>query len=241
MTPSDGREPLHQVRFPGESDEYRRARDELLSAELDLRRQTEAVAAQRRTLPLGGEVPTDYTFEGWDGDANASRQVRLSELFEDGKDTLFLYSFMFIPGDEGLPLEQGCPSCTSIIDAVDGEAPHIAQRINLAIVAKAPIERFRAHAQARGWRHARLLSSENTTYNADYQAEGSGEEQFPLATVFTRRDGKIHHFWSSELWLAPREAGQHPRHVDFMWPLWAVLDRTPEGRGTDWGPELDYS
>jgi len=31
------------------------------------------------------------------------------------------------------------------------------------------------------------------------------------------------------------------RHVDFMWPLWNILDRTPEGRGSDWGPRLEYS
>ena len=93
---------LHEGRFPGESDEYRRARDELLQAEVDLRRQIEAVAAQRRELPLGGEVPVDYTFEEWDADTDAARPVRLSELFEDGKDTLFLYSFMFIPGDRAI-------------------------------------------------------------------------------------------------------------------------------------------
>lgn len=137
---------LHEVRFPGESDEYRRARDELLQAEVDLRRQIEAVAAQRRTLPLGGEVPDDYVFEEWDTGANAARPVRLSELFEEGKDTLFLYSFMFIPDESAQPLAVACPSCTSIIDAVDGAAPHITQRINFAVAAKAPIERFRAHA-----------------------------------------------------------------------------------------------
>src|SRR6202022_409267 len=103
---------LHEVRFPGEADQYRRARDELLQAEIDLRRQIEAVAAQRRKLPLGGVVPHDYKFEEWDPDANAARPIRLSVLFEDGKDTLFLYSHMFIPGDGG-PLADGCPSCTS--------------------------------------------------------------------------------------------------------------------------------
>ena len=147
---------------------------------------------------------------------------------------------MFIPGEAGLPLEGPCPSCTSIIDAVDGEAPHIVQRINLAAVAKAPLEQFREHARTRGWRNVRLLSSANTTYNADYQGE-SERGQNPIATIFVRRDGKIHHFWSSELFFAPTEPGMHPRHVDFIWPLWAVLDLTPEGRGTDWGPELAYS
>ncbi len=240
MTTSQAQGPLHETRFPGESDEYRRARDELLRAEVDLRRQVEAVAAQRRTLPLGGEVPTDYTFEGWDGEADAAQPVRLSELFTDGKDGLFLYSFMFKPGDAGLPLEVACPLCTSIIDAVDGEVPHIAERINFAVVTKAPIEQFRAHAETRGWRHARLLSSADTTYNADYGAEGP-DGQYALATAFVRRDGAIHHFWSSELWLVPTEPGQNPRHVDFMWPLWSILDRTHEGRGTDWWPELDYA
>ena len=231
---------VHGARFPGESDEYRGARDRLLRAEIDLRRRIEAVAAQRRELPLGGEVPTDFAFDEWDAGANAVRPVRLSELFADGKDTLFLYSFMFIPGNAGLPLEVGCPSCTSIIDAIDGEVPHITQRINFAVVGKAPIERFRAHAQTRGWRHARLLSSAETTYNRDYKAETPDGSQLPMATVFARRDGKIHHFWSSELFLAPTEPGQHPRHVDFMWPLWLVFDRTPEGRGTDWQPQLEY-
>jgi predicted dithiol-disulfide oxidoreductase (DUF899 family) len=227
--------------FPGESEKYRQAREELLKAEIDLRRRIEAVAAQRRKLPLGGVVPHNYVFEEWDASANASRQVRLSELFEDGKDTLFLYSFMFVPGKAKLPLEEGCPSCTSIIDGIDGAVPHITQQINFAVVAKAPIEQFRAHAQSRGYRHARLLSSANNTYNADYYAEGPDGSQSPIATVFVRRDGKVHHFWSSELMLAPSDPGQDMRHVDFMWPLWLVLDRTPEGRGKDWRPELDYS
>jgi len=232
---------LHEVRYPGESDQYRRARDELLTTEIDLRRQIEVAAAQRRGLPVGGLVPEDYTFDGWDPDTNAARPVRLSALFADGKDTLFLYSHMYIPGKAGLPLEGPCPACTSIIDGIDGAVPHITQQINFAVVAKPPIERLRAHAQSRGWRHARLLSSANTTYNRDYHAEAPDSAQRPVATVFARRDGRIHHSWSSELMWVPSEPGQEPRHVDFMWPLWSVLDRTPEGRGTDWSPELDYS
>jgi predicted dithiol-disulfide oxidoreductase (DUF899 family) len=46
--------------------------------------------------------------------------------------------------------------------------------------------------------------------------------------------------WSSELWFVPPEPGQNPRHVDFMWPLWSVLDRTPGGRGESWMPRLSY-
>jgi predicted dithiol-disulfide oxidoreductase (DUF899 family) len=221
------------MRLPNESDDYRGARVALLQAEIELRRQSEAVAEQRRGLPLGGEVPTDYAFDG------AGGTVKLSELFEDGKDTLFLYNFMFIPGEAGLPLEGACPSCTSIIDAVDAEAPHIVQRVNLAVVAKAPLEQFQEHARTRGWRNVRLLSSASTTYNADYHGE-SDQGQNPIATVFVRRNGAIHHFWSSELFFAPNDPGMHPRHVDFIWPVWSVFDCTPEGRGTDWFPQLAY-
>jgi predicted dithiol-disulfide oxidoreductase (DUF899 family) len=220
--------------FPGESQEYRRARNELLEAELELRRQTERVAAQRRKLPLGAEVAVDYEFDGADG------PVRLSELFADGKDTLFLYSFMFLPGDDGEPLAVGCPSCTSIIDGLDGALQHITRRVNAAVVAKVPIEQFQAHAQTRGWRHARLLSSANTTYHHDFQTETDSGGQLPIATVFTRRGGAIRHFWSCEVSGAPTDPGEHPRHVDFIWPVWAVFDVTPEGRGTDWEPRLTY-
>jgi predicted dithiol-disulfide oxidoreductase (DUF899 family) len=231
---------LHDVRFPGETDEYRTARDDLLAAEIELRRQIGSLAAKRRELPLGGEVSSDYEFEEWDPGAGAARSVRLSELFEDGKDTLFLYSFMFVPAEQRLPFVGLCPSCTAIIDGVDGQLPHITPRVNFAVASKGPIERFRAHAHTRGWRNARLLSSAGNTYNVDYHAEDADGNQWPLATVFVRRGGKIHHFWSSELWLVPREEGQDPRHVDFMWPMWSVFDRTPDGRG-DFHPSFDYS
>ncbi len=231
---------LHDVRFPGETDAYRAARDRLLEAELDLRRRIEAVAAQRRELPLGGTVPTDYELAEWDAGVGKVRATRLSELFAPGGDTLLVYSFMFRPGEEGLALEVPCPICTSIIDGIDGGVRHLEQRIAFAVIAKAPVERLAAHARARGWRHVRLLSSAGTTFNRDYHAETEDEEQFAVATTFVRRDGRLHHFWSSELWHVPTEAGQHPRHVDFMWPMWAILDSTPQGRGSDWMPRLDY-
>jgi predicted dithiol-disulfide oxidoreductase (DUF899 family) len=125
------------MKWPNESDEYRRARDDLLKLEIDLRRSEEAVATQRRALPPGGEPPEDYVFGSADG------PVRLSELFTNG-DTLFLYNFMFLP-DNGDPLGRACPSCTSIIDAIDGTARHLTQQVDFAAIAKVPIERFLAH------------------------------------------------------------------------------------------------
>jgi predicted dithiol-disulfide oxidoreductase (DUF899 family) len=230
----------HDFRFPGESDEYRRARDELLNAEVELRRQTERVAAQRRGLPLGGRVGTDYVFEEWDDAAGATRPVRLSELFDDGRDTLFLYSFMVVPREQGLPFVGPCPSCTSIIDGIDGSIPHITQRMSFAVESAAPIAQFREHGARRAWRNARLLSSAGNSYRSDYGGADSNGYQWPLATVFVRRDGAIHHYWSSELWWVAHDAGQGPRHVDFMWPMWGVFDRAPEGRG-EWEPKLEYA
>ncbi len=231
---------LHDVRYPGESDEYRSARADLLRAELDLREHTEAVAEQRRRLPLGGAVPCDYEFQEWDPATGSPRAVNLSELFEGDKDTLFLYSFMFIPGPDGDPLGSPCPACTSLIDAVAGQSRHVAQEVNLAVSAKVPIERFRAHAHSRGWAPIRMLSSAESTYNRDYHAEAPDGSQWPIATVFVRRDGAIHHHWSSELFYAPAAPGQNARHVDFMWPLWNILDTTPGGRGTEFFLRLEY-
>jgi predicted dithiol-disulfide oxidoreductase (DUF899 family) len=226
-------------RFPGESDEYRSARDQLLEAETALRKQEEAVAAQRRRLPLGGEVQTDYVFDEWHEGAGAPSQVKLSELFGD-HDTLLIYSFMIVPAEQGLPFVGPCPSCTSITDGIDGQVRHITQRLSFAVCTKAPIEQFRKHGQRRGWRDVRMLSSSGSTYNRDYGSEDENGFQWPLATVFVRRDGRLHHSWSSELWWASRDAdGEGPRHVDYMWPMWAIFDRTPEGRG-DFNPSLEY-
>jgi predicted dithiol-disulfide oxidoreductase (DUF899 family) len=227
-------ESLHSEHFPGESAAYRTARDELLAAEIALRRQTERVAALRRNLPLGGAVPQDYAFTEA-ADDGAARQVRLSELFRKPDASLVLYSFMYGP-----EMAQACPSCTSMLDSLDGAAPHATQRIDLAVVAKSPIERIRSFARERGWRNLRLLSSAGTSYNRDYHGETAAGAQMPMLNVFVRRDGRVHHMFSTEMRLPPADPGQNHRHIDAIWPLWTLFDFTPEGRGTDWYPALRY-
>jgi predicted dithiol-disulfide oxidoreductase (DUF899 family) len=239
------------VTFPGESPEYRTARDLLLEEEIELRRATEAVAARRRELPLGGEVPEDYVFEAIAGSAPTG--VRLSELFAPGKDSLAIYSFMFPrdpddrrPGPEtgetaALPLAEGpCPSCVAFLDQLDGAAEHAGQHLNLAVVAKATLPRILAFAQERGWRRLRLLSSASNTYNRDYRAESAEGHQRPMLTVFRREGDAIRHFWSSELFYAPSDPGQDPRHVGTLEPVWNLLDLTPDGR-PDWDEQLSYT
>lgn len=219
------------MRFPNENKAYRTAREKLLSAELKLRRDIEKVAALRRKLPAGGAVPEDYAFE----EGEPARKVRLSDLFGE-RDTLVAYSFMYGP-----KMAKACPMCSSMLDGLDGNAPHIAQRTNLVVIASSPIARIREFARGRGWRNLRLLSSTGTTYNRDYHGEGPDGSQWPMLNVFVRRKGKIRHFYGTELLGAKADPGQNGRHVDLLWPLWGVLDLTPEGRGKDWYPKLVYS
>jgi predicted dithiol-disulfide oxidoreductase (DUF899 family) len=229
--------------FPGESSEYRLARNRLLAAEIELRRTIERVATQRRGLPPGGAVPEDYVFEEA---ADGGGEVTFSALPAPDKDTLVIYSFMFPrwsgdtrPGPaEGttarLPLtETPCPSCTSILDSLDGAAPHLAQQLSLVVVAKSDPARIRNFAQERSWRHLRLLSSRKNNYNRDYHAESPDGEQIPILNVFARDGDRFRHRWATELMFAPRDDGEEPRHVDSIWPIWNVLDMTPGGRGND--------
>lgn len=222
--------------FPNETSEYRAARDELLKAESALREHAERVAQLRRKLPMGGKVKEDYVFDELDDGGNI-KQVRLSELFSPGRDTLFLYGFMFGPGDEA-----PCPMCTSMLDSMDGASPHVTQRINLAVVARSPIERVHKFAKSRDWNRLRLLSSAGNSYQSDYLAEDEKGNQMPMGNVFVRRDGIIHHFWGTELLYSPmpKEQGGESRHMDHAWPVWNIFDCTPEGRGEDWYPALKY-
>jgi predicted dithiol-disulfide oxidoreductase (DUF899 family) len=240
------------VAFPGESAEYRAARNRLLEQEIGLRRATEAVAAARRRLPPGGVVREDYVFHGQGPDGGPA-EVRLSELFAPGKDSLVIYSMMFprapdddSPGPQGgqtalLPLADGpCPSCSALLDQLDGAAEHAAQRVNLAVVAKAPGQRVFTFARERGWRRLRFLSSAGTSYNRDYLAETADGEQQPMLNVFHRDGATIRHFWGSELFYAPADSGEDPRHVGTIEPLWNLFDLIPEGRGTDWYEQFSY-
>ena len=239
--------------FPGESAEYRAARDRLLEHEIQLRREMESVAAARRSLPPGGVVPQDYVFRGLAPDGLPT-DVRLSQLFAPGRDSLAIYSMMFprdrrddrpgpASGDTArLPLAEGpCPSCTALLDQLDGAVEHVSQRMNLAVVAKAPLERVVAWADQRGWRRLRILSSVGNTYNRDYRAETDEGDQMPLLNVFHRDGDVIRHFWASELLFAPTDPGQDPRHVGVLEPLWNFFDLTPEGRPSDWEEQIIYS
>jgi predicted dithiol-disulfide oxidoreductase (DUF899 family) len=234
---------LQHLTIPGESAEYRAARNKLLTEEMALRRQVESVAALRRALPVGGTVTQEYVFDGDDG------PLTMSDLFKPGMDTLAIYSFMYGPERE-LP----CTGCTHFLDGLDGMVQHITQRINLAVVAKSPLPRLLALARARGWRTLPLLSTHGNSYDRDYFGDSSGlpaavlkqqefkageEWDMPMLNVFQRRGKVISHFWGSEMLYVPPETGQEYRHNDAIDALWNMLDLTPAGRG-DFQPQLSY-
>src|SRR5262245_23629825 len=177
--------PNHSTRFPNETKEYRDSRNELLAAEANLRKQVEETAALRRKLPLGGKLKENYTFEELGSDGKI-KEVKFSDLFEKGKDSLILYSFMYDPS-----WETPCTSCNSILDGLNGATPHIQNRVNFAVIAKAPIQKVKEWGSGRGWNRLRLLSSGKNSYNSDYHGENEKKEQIPALNVFRKTDDAI--------------------------------------------------
>jgi predicted dithiol-disulfide oxidoreductase (DUF899 family) len=216
------------VRIPNESTAYRHARQALLVEEIELRRQIERVAEMRRSLPPGGEVTKNYRFKGPEG------AVSLADLFGD-KQTLVVYSFMFGP-----QRERPCPMCTSMLSALDGEVPDISQQVAFAVVARSPIERLLAFKAERGWHHLPLFQDIDEEYSRDYRGIGKDGSDDAAYNVFTRKDGRICHFWSEEMGPETADPGQDPRGAPDFMPLWTVLDTTPEGRPPTWYPKLSY-
>ena len=193
-----------------------------------LRRHIERVAEQRRRLPSGGEVTTNYAFEGENGPAS------FADLFGD-KDTLVVYNYMFGP-----QRERPCPMCTSLLSAWDREVPDIQQRVALAIRRGRRSSGSMAFKRERGWHYLPLFSDISGEFSRDYHGltkDGGDDAAF---NVFTRRDGAIRHFWSGEMNGASADPGQDPRGAPDLMPIWTILDVTPEGRGKDWYPKLSY-
>lgn len=173
----------NRTSFPNESNEYRNARNALLVEEIELRRHLWRVAEQRRHLPPGGDIRRDYEFDRKDG------VVTLPELFGEHH-TLIVYSMMYGP-----TRDEGCPMCSSMLDAWDGEARHIQQRASLAVVARSPIDRILDYATERGWTGLSFYSDPSGDYTNDYVGERDAD--WPAYTVFQKDSaGTVRHFYS---------------------------------------------
>ena len=136
-----------QTNLTNESPEYLAKREELRLAEIELLKTRERVAELRRSLPKGATIQ-DYEFvEGpasLDAGDEPANKVRMSELFTAPDRSLVIYHFMF-----GKKQTTACPMCTAWIDGYNGIAHHLAQNVDLAIVAAADPATLRAHARAR--------------------------------------------------------------------------------------------
>jgi len=208
---------------------------QLLAEEIELRNHAERVAAMRRALPLGRELP-DYVFR--EGPADLSRndpkdfkETKLSELFAPGKNELFIYHLMYAPDWDG-----ACPMCTMWVTGLNGIANYFTERANFVVIAKADIAKLREYARARGWNNVRLLSSQDSTFNRDLEAEEPDGMQNPGVSVLVRGDdGKIRHFYSK--W-APLDDNTN-RGIDLLSPVWNMFDLLPSGRD-DWYPTVGW-
>lgn len=186
--------------------------------EIELRHHAERVAAMRRKLPPGDPVKEDYVFTEASG-----KQVKLSQLFERGKNELFVYHYMFAPKDS-----KPCPMCTLWCDGYDRIEPYVRQRAPFVLVTKAPIEKLRRWAKGRGWKNVRLASSYGTKFNRDMKVEDKQENQLPAISVFTKdRNGTVRHFYQKSAIMNARTN----RGIDLLTPVWNLFDLLPSGRG----------
>ena len=224
-----------QTNLTNESPEYLSKREELRQAEIELRQQRERVAELRRALPPGATIQ-DYEFLEGPTSLNEGdepiRKVRFSELFTAPDRALVIYHFMY-----GKKQTNACPRCTAWIDGYNGVAHHLAQNIDLAIVAAADPATLRTYARKRGWDRLRLLSAGESTFKYDLGSEDREGHQDSTISVFTRdADGTMRHSYSGHPWLADdiKERG-----IDELTPIWNLLDLTPQGRGTFYA-SLDY-
>jgi predicted dithiol-disulfide oxidoreductase (DUF899 family) len=224
-----------QTNLPNESREYLAKREEIRLAEIELRNLREKIAELRRHLPPGATV-TDYEFlEGPvsldEGDTPITK-VRLSELFTAPDRSLVVYQMMF-----GKKHTTPCPMCTAWLDCFNGIAHHLAQNIDLAVVAAADLPALRAHARNRGWTRLRLLSAGQNTFKYDLGSEDAEGGQESTISVFTLdKDGTVRHFYSVHARLSEK---LDERGLDEYNPIWNVLDLTPQGR-KNWDASLEY-
>lgn len=218
------------------STDYGKVREDLRRAEIALKDQVKAVAAMRRKLPADTPVAADYVFKEGPADLSIDdpatfKDVRLSELFADPAKPLMIIHYMWAPADEA-----ACPMCTMWADGYDAVAPHVRQRANVALVAKQEIAKLRDFARNRGWPNLRLLSSQDTSFNADFGMEDGDGNQMPGVSVFTRGgDGTVRHYYTGGAMMGD----DNYNGMDMLNPVWNLLDLLPEGRG-DWMPGLAY-
>lgn len=216
-------------------DEWITARKELLQEEKALTRQNDELSRQRRELPWV-KVEQQYVFDMPDG------PQPLAGLF-DGRNQLIIYHFMFGPG-----WEEGCPSCSFMVDHIDGPNLHLANHdVSVVVVSRAPLADLLPFKERMEWQF-KWVSSYGSDFNGDYHVSvtqedlDSGKQLFynfepfdpdsegesPGISVFYKDEGgEVFHTYSC-----------YARGADILLGAHNYLDLTPKGRnesdGIDW-------
>jgi predicted dithiol-disulfide oxidoreductase (DUF899 family) len=159
-----------------------------------------------------------------------AKHVRLSDLFQDGKNELIIYHLMYWADDDDF-----CPMCSMWIDGLDSVAPHVEQRANFAVATRASAERLRAWAKQRGWRRARLLSDVGPDFARDIGAEDANGDPVETVAVFVKDGTTIRNTYTAHAYMF-----EEWRFIDLLSPVWQMFDLLPSGRSEDWHPTNDY-
>jgi predicted dithiol-disulfide oxidoreductase (DUF899 family) len=199
----------HQVVSTGE---WQRAHDQLLEKEKQATRARDALAAERRRLPLM-RIDKPYRFQASGGEAG------LLDMF-DGRSQLILYHFMFAPGVGGWP-DAGCPGCSFFVDNI-GHLAHLhARDTSLVLVSLAPLAQIEPYRRRMGWAIP-WYSSAGSDFNADFGVSTDGGETFGLSVFIRDGDTVLRGYHT---------AG---RGVEALGSSWTFLDLTPLGRQETW-------
>jgi predicted dithiol-disulfide oxidoreductase (DUF899 family) len=203
--------PLPQV---VSENEWRQARNALLAKEKDLTHARDALAAERRRMPMV-KVEKQYTFDSPNG------PVTLLELFE-GRSQLLLYHFMFAPGVNGWP-DAGCPGCSMFLDNIGQFTPvHLkAREVSLAVVSRAPLEKIEAYQARMSWPH-RWVSSANNSFNVDFGLTTPEGELHGMSAFLRDGDQIFRTYFTSQ------------RGSEALGNIWGFLEATPYGRQETW-------
>jgi predicted dithiol-disulfide oxidoreductase (DUF899 family) len=194
------------------SAEWQAAHEQLLVKEKAATRARDALAAERRRLPMV-QIDKEYIFEGPNGKA------RLVDLFE-GRRQLIIYHFMFAPDVEGWP-KAGCPGCSFFVDQI-GHLSHLhARDTSFALVSRAPLASILTYKRRMDWT-VPWFSSAGNDFNIDFGVTTDEGETFGLS-VFLRDDDRVFRTYFTD-----------GRGVEALGSAWTFLDLTPLGRQEDW-------
>jgi predicted dithiol-disulfide oxidoreductase (DUF899 family) len=192
--------------------EWRAAHQKLLTKEKAATRARDALAAERRRLPMV-RIDKDYRFEGPGG------KVGLLDLFE-GRRQLILYHFMFAPGVDGWP-EAGCSGCSFFADQIGNLAHLHARDTSFVLVSRAPLANIQAYKQRMGWT-VPWFSSFGSDFNVDFGLTSEAGETFGLSVFLREGDSVFRTYFTTR------------RGVEALGSTWTFLDLTPLGRQESW-------